>query len=250
MKRWKLLPPKNSNLFIADLHLSPESPALPLFLQFLQGPAKKAKALYILGDLFDAWLGEDIDCELQQTVKKALQTLAGQGVKLFFMAGNRDFLIPASFFTAIPCQKLSDPTLIDLHGVPTLLTHGDLFCTKDRLYQYYRYIVQRSLVAFLFLKLPRALRQKIGQVLRQRSQSHQKKQPDTALDVFTPTVKAWAKRYAIKQLIHGHTHRPAVHVHDFAKRIVLGDWGNSARFVISTEEKTILADFSEKGITF
>lgn len=224
-------------LFISDLHLSTQHPAYPLFLSFLKGPAKKARALYILGDLFDVWVGEDVQTVFQTKVQVALRRLADSGVALYFMSGNRDFLISRSFLKKARCQSLPDPIVVDLHGFPTLLTHGDLLCTADRTYQRYRKIVRCPLVRLLFLCLPMRTREKIGNALRKKSQQHQKNQEKSALDVTQEAVDQMLSAHKVRQLIHGHVHQPKIEHRSTTpttKRIVLGDWHKQGTFIEST----------------
>lgn len=249
-----MLPP-NTTLFISDLHLSPQADdLLALFLAFLQGPAQQAKQLYILGDLFNVWAGKDINPVFHTQIQQALKALALQGISLFFMSGNRDFLIENTFLEKAHCQKLPDPYLINLQGIPTLLTHGDILCTQDVAYQRYRRIAQHPLTRFLFLRLPKRLRQKISEKLRAKSQQYQRTQKAPTLDVTPHCAEQFIQRFAVRQLIHGHVHRP--HIHDLwlnqrlHKRLVLGDWGKQGSVIISTPQRTSLATFSPaNGLT-
>ena len=243
-----LIPPK-ATLFISDLHLSAKTPALTkLFLNFLEN-AKTARALYILGDLFNTWLGEDIHATFQTGIQKALKKLAGHGVSLFFMKGNRDFLISSSFLKEAQCHLLSDPTLISLYGKSTLLTHGDILCTHDKTYQRYRKIAQHPFSRTLFLSLPKSIRQKIGDGLRRKSHHYQRQQATHILDVTPATVKNLMQRYQVTQLIHGHVHKPCIHPltlnNQTAQRVVLGDWQpNKGSLIISTPTLLSLTTFS------
>jgi len=241
-----LIPP-NATLFISDLHLSPHVPqTTSVFLTFLQA-ARKASQLYILGDWFDVWLGSDIHTDFHQSIQDALKPLADAGVKLFFMSGNRDFLISSSFLKEAGCQKLSDPTCIDLYGTPTLLTHGDKLCTEDKIYQRYRRIVQHPFSRFLFLRLPHRTRQNIGNKLREKSRKYQEGQSATILDVSQSAVEKMMRLYNVNQMIHGHVHRPKVHSFMLgdkpAKRLVLGDWGAHGSLIISTADQNKLTLF-------
>ena len=246
----------NSIVFISDIHLQDHRPALTeLFLQFLQGPGLAAKQLYILGDLFDVWVGKDIHTGLNTLVQHALKTLALQGVELFFLSGNRDFLIQADSLREAGCKPLADPSLIDLHGVPTLLTHGDLLCTQDVTYQRFRKVVRNPLVRALFVRLPKKVRQNSALKLRSKSKAYQERVSMSILDVPSESATAFLAFHGVKQMIHGHVHRPKIHDHLLpdghkAKRVVLGDWSdNQASLIISTPAKMELATFSpEQGI--
>jgi len=245
----------NSTLFISDIHLSSKNPALAdIFFQFLEGPAREAEALYILGDLFDVWVGNDIDIAFQKKVQHALKTLSSQGIKLYFINGNRDFLLSNAFLKEAGCQKLNDPTIIDLHGTPTLLTHGDKLCTQDIAYQRYRCIAQHPLTRFIFLKLPKKTRENISQKLRQKSQQYQRGQETTILDVSLDAVDKLMDRYKVTQMIHGHVHRPKIHTLSInekaASRIVLGDWYTTGSVIVSKPTGTVLAIYEPKtGLT-
>lgn len=246
--------PPNSVLFISDLHLNPQDLAgLELFYQFLRGPAKQASALYVLGDLFDVWVGYDINEDFHQKIQQAFLELSQQGVALFFMNGNRDFLISRSFLKKCQCQKLPDPCVVSLHGKSVLLTHGDQLCTQDVAYQRYRKIVQNPFIKGLFISLPKHFRQKIAAKLRSRSQAYQKTQKMTILDVTSEAVLDWMSKKQVKQLIHGHVHRPKIHdllIHCApAKRLVLGDWYHQGSVIISTPTDMQLASFTvDKGL--
>lgn len=247
-------PNNDSVLFISDLHLSQHAPDLQaLFQQFLAGPAQSAKQLYILGDLFDIWVGKDIHTAFQARIQQALQQLSAQGVELFFMAGNRDFLICPQFLKAAGCKLLKDPCVIDLHGIPTLLTHGDLLCTQDIAYQRFRRIVRLPLTRFLFLRMTKNWREKTGQKLRARSQRYQRQQTLSILDAVPETVEKMMQKFKVPQMIHGHVHRPRIHevAHqkEKAKRVVLGDWHRKASFIISTPANMALATYCpEAGV--
>ncbi len=246
----------NAVVFISDIHLQAHRPALTeLFLQFLQGPGLAAKQLYILGDLFDVWVGKDIHTELNSLVQQALKALTHQGVELFFLSGNRDFLIQADTLREAGCQPLSDPSIINLHGIPTLLTHGDLLCTQDVAYQRFRKVVRNPLVRALFVRLPKRVRQSSAAKLRAKSQAYQGRVSMSILDVPPESATQFLDFHGVTQLIHGHVHRPKIHDHLLAdgrtaKRVVLGDWSDKqASLIISTPTKMELATFSpEEGL--
>lgn len=241
----------NTTLFISDIHLSEANSALQaLFLDFLQGPALFVERVFILGDLFDAWVGKDINKDFQETIKCALKALSEKGIELFFMAGNRDFLIQRSFLKEANIKQIPDPTIIQLHGVPTLLTHGDRLCTQDVAYQRYRRVAQNPFTRFLFLSLPKRVRRNIGQKLRQKSQQYQRTQNTNILDVSLDAVQACMLRHQVTQLIHGHVHRPYIHdvllqgIH--GKRLVMGDWHTEASLLICNPAENSLATYHPK----
>lgn len=243
---------RNKVIFVSDVHLSDERPKLTsLFLQFLEGPALDADALYILGDLFDVWVGEDLTFPFHQDIHRALKKLQANNVAVYFIPGNRDFLISSEYLKKLGCQKLADRAVIDLHSVPTLLMHGDLLCTQDKYYQWYRIVAQHPITRFLFLMLPQKTRQGIGRKLREKSRRYQQGKPLNILDVDSNSVDLEMLDAKALQFIHGHVHRANIHTHTVAnkhvKRIVLGDWKeNKGSFIISTPESTCLADFYDK----
>ncbi|MGE3318721.1 MAG: UDP-2,3-diacylglucosamine diphosphatase [Candidatus Berkiella sp.] len=231
----------NRVLFISDLHLSATNPEMvALFMHFLEGPVKGAKALYILGDLFDVWVGQDIHREFQETIQQALAKVVKAGTPVYFMSGNRDFLLQNAYLEAAGIKRLADPTLIDLHGKPTLLMHGDTLCTQDKAYQRFRRIAQNPLTRFLFLCLPKNTRDNISKKLRAKSQQYQKTQNLTILDVTEEAVQQVMNKFQVNQLIHGHVHRPNIHDN---KRFVLGDWHHTASLIISTPDGNSLATY-------
>ena len=216
-----------TTLFVSDLHLSPARPAqTSLFLEFLACAQKSAQALYILGDLFEVWLGDDDDAAANTAVISALATLSAAGVTVRVGFGNRDFLYGPHFVAASGAQLLDDYAVIDLYGTPTLLTHGDLLCTRDIKYQRFRRIVRHPLVRRLFLSTPLAWRQRIARRTRAGTIASMQRKDAAVMDVDETTVSAIMAHYKVNLLIHGHTHRPAVHKYELGqrRRIVLGDW--------------------------
>lgn len=220
-------------LFISDLHLDDSRPKITgLFLDFLKQEATQAEALYILGDFFEAWVGDDDDSELGKIVTRALRVLSDSGVPVFFMRGNRDFLIGPDFANRAGLQILSDPCVLELYGTPTLLMHGDLLCSNDTSYQAFRSQVRSDVWQSQFLSQPLAARQAFAAQARAASKQHQSglmdDQQENIMDVTQTTVEATMKRYGVNRLIHGHTHRPAIHQFhvegNSSQRIVLGDW--------------------------
>ncbi len=222
-----------STLFISDLHLDDSRPEMTaLFLDFLKHDALQAEALYILGDFFEAWVGDDDDSELGKIVTQALRELSDKGVPVFFMRGNRDFLIGPDFAKRAGLQILPDPCVLELYGKPTLLMHGDLLCTDDTAYQAFRSLVRSDVWQSQFLSQSLAARQAFAAQARAASKQHQSglmnQQQENIMDVAQTTVQALMKHYGVSRLIHGHTHRPAIHQFHSeemtSQRIVLGDW--------------------------
>ncbi len=223
-----------ATLFISDLHLDPERPRITeLFVHFLRGEARQADALYILGDLFEAWVGDDDPSEVGATVAEEIRALVDAGVPVYFMHGNRDFLLGADYARRAGMTLLPDPSVILLHGKPVLLMHGDLLCTDDVAYQQFRAQVRDPRWQAQFLSQPLPARLAFARQAREASARHQSGLKDegtmeTITDVAPTTVALTLHRFGIPTLIHGHTHRPAVHTLDLegssAERIVLGDW--------------------------
>ncbi|MFC7420310.1 UDP-2,3-diacylglucosamine diphosphatase [Iodobacter arcticus] len=213
-------------LFISDLHLSPEDPATTVaFHAFLQGPASSASALYILGDLFEFWIGDDgLDEAFNAEIVTAIAQLADQGVKVFFLAGNRDFLPGTRFAAAAKLSILPDPSLIHINGQTLLIAHGDALCTDDLAYQRFRRIVRHPLVQTLFLALPRRWRQGQVEKLRQRSKASNQMKRSEIMDVNEEAIEQLMAQHHVQTLIHGHTHRPALHKLACGQRWVLPDW--------------------------
>lgn len=228
--------PGMTTLFVSDLHLDPARPAITdLFLDFLRGEARQAEALYILGDLFEAWIGDDTPSPAADAVAAELHALAASGVPVYFMAGNRDFLVGEDYARRAGFRILPDPTVIDLYGRPTLLMHGDLLCTDDVAYQQFRAQTRDPAFIAQFLSQPLAARVAFAQQARAASQARQSElkqgdraQFETVTDVAPAEVDATFARYGVDRIIHGHTHRPAIHALQVGElsctRVVLGDW--------------------------
>lgn len=219
------------SLFISDLHLCASRPHITsAFLHFLKHTAAHASALYILGDLFEYWAGDDdIDESEHQSIITAFRTLSDSGVKLYFMHGNRDFLISTQFCNAANITLLPDPTLIDLHGKSALLSHGDSLCTDDVAYQQFRLVVRDSKWQSDFLSLPLQSRKNQIESIRLRSEHEKSQKSAVIMDVNDQAVTDLLTTYHYPELlIHGHTHRPNRHHIELdgytTTRWVLGDW--------------------------
>ncbi|AOU97501.1 UDP-2,3-diacylglucosamine diphosphatase [Acidihalobacter yilgarnensis] len=216
-------------LFISDLHLDPARPeAIALFLDFLQNRAAKAAALYILGDLFEYWVGDDDDRIGLAPVLAALRTLTDRGVPVFFMAGNRDFLIGTRFAQITGCTLLGDTHLVQLDGQMAVLMHGDTLCTDDRPYQQLRGMLRNPQWQHQFLSQPLAERRAQAESLRAESQNATREKAEAIMDVNPEAVTACFHEHGVTLLIHGHTHRPGQHTLSVdgqtCTRLVLGDW--------------------------
>jgi UDP-2,3-diacylglucosamine hydrolase len=226
-----------TTLFISDLHLDSTRPAITdLFGKFLRHEAKSAQALYILGDLFEAWVGDDDPSETGAYVASGLKEVADAGVPVYFIRGNRDFLVGQDYGLRAGFRILPDPAVVVLYGKPVLLLHGDLLCTDDVAYQAFRTQTRNPAWQAQFLSQPLQARLAFAAQARAASQAHQAKlreggndvRFETVTDVTPATVEAAFARFGIDTMIHGHTHRPAVHELQVSghrcRRIVLGDW--------------------------
>lgn len=219
-----------TTLFISDLHLELTRPAITaLFLDFLERRARQAAGtLYILGDLFEAWIGDDDDAELGRTVAAALRRLTDQGVPTYFLHGNRDFLLGERFAAASGIQLLPESAVIELAGERVLLLHGDTLCTDDVEYQTFRAQVRDPAWRARTLALPLAQRRALAGQLRETSRQAIQQKAATITDVNPTTVDRALRAHGVRRLIHGHTHRPAIHDWTLdgqpARRAVLGDW--------------------------
>ena len=216
--------------FIADLHLSENRPhLLALFRQFMQEQAPEAEKLYILGDLFDFWIGDDEQSDLISEVQQLIRHLTEKGVPCYFQHGNRDFLIGKKFANACGLTLLPTYQVIDLYGTPTLLCHGDTLCVDDVKYQHYRKKVHQKWRQWLFLHLPLKVRLKIAEKIRAKSRQDKQLKSTEIMDVNADFVQQIFAQFHVTQMIHGHTHRQKHHeIPPHFHRIVLGDWGETS----------------------
>lgn len=217
-----------STLFISDLHLSDERPEITrLFIDFLNSRASRAEALYILGDLFEVWLGDDMILPDYQQAIDAMHALAQQ-VPVYVMYGNRDFLMRDEFCRLSGATLLPEPTTIDLYGTPTLLLHGDILCTDDLPYQEFRRMVRDPQWQEAMLAKSPEQRLALARQYRETSRLETGNKDEAIMDVNTQAVAQTLREHRLSQMIHGHTHRPAIHDFELdgqpARRIVLGDW--------------------------
>ncbi|MCY1353609.1 UDP-2,3-diacylglucosamine hydrolase [compost metagenome] len=216
-------------LLISDLHLEEERPDITrAFLHFLQTRAPQAEALYILGDFFEAWIGDDAMTPFQHSIAQALRKLADGGTRIFLMHGNRDFMIGKAFCREAGCTLLPDPSLVRMNGEPVLLMHGDSLCTQDQAYMRLRRWLRNPVTLFILRHLPLATRHKLARKLRKESRMQTRQKAAEITDVTPDEIPRILRQYGVRTLIHGHTHRPASHELEldgqFARRIVLGDW--------------------------
>ncbi|MFC3396301.1 UDP-2,3-diacylglucosamine diphosphatase [Brenneria rubrifaciens] len=237
-----------ATLFIADLHLNLHEPAITAgFLRFLRHQAVNADALYILGDLFDAWIGDDDPQPLHATVADALYELHQQGIPCYFVHGNRDFLIGKRFARQSGLTLLPTETVLDLYGRQVLILHGDTLCTDDPAYQTFRRRVHNPFIQRLFLLLPLRLRLNVAEKMRSASRNANQHKSPLIMDVNPEEVIRRLQHYQVNTLIHGHTHRPAIHqiVNDRVKaqRAVLGAWHHEGSMIKVTAQDIELIVF-------
>ncbi|HDS9360597.1 TPA: UDP-2,3-diacylglucosamine diphosphatase [Enterobacter chengduensis] len=225
-----------ATLFIADLHLQTEEPAITAgFLRFLRGEAKSADALYILGDLFEAWIGDDDPNPLHRDMAAAIKALVDSGVPCYFIHGNRDFLIGRRFARESGMTLLPEEQVLDLYGRQVLIMHGDTLCTDDAGYQAFRAKVHTPWIQRLFLALPLFIRSRIAAKMRAGSKAANSSKSVTIMDVNPQAVVDVMEKHRVQWLIHGHTHRPDVHElianGEPAHRVVLGAWHSEGSMV-------------------
>ncbi|OUS10929.1 UDP-2,3-diacylglucosamine diphosphatase [Gammaproteobacteria bacterium 53_120_T64] len=238
-----------TTLFISDLHLCTERPKVnAAFFDFLLNTAVEAEALYILGDLFEAWIGDDDPAALSQQVIRALRTLTDGGTRLYFLHGNRDFAVGKRFARETGATLLTDHALVSLGSEQALILHGDTLCTDDLAYQKFRRRIRNPLLLGLMRRLPLKTRQNIGIKGREKSMAANSNKSADIMDVSPASVRAMMAQYGVTTMIHGHTHRPCCHelVLDdgkAARRIVLGDWGNQGWMVSANDGELKLASF-------
>ena len=233
--------------FISDLHLQSSEPKIiHAFLNFLIDYAAQAEALYILGDFFEAWIGDDDTDPLVSQIKAALKALTAQGVAVYFMHGNRDFLIGQRFCRETGVQLLSDPTLLELYGKKILLMHGDLLCIDDQKYQQFRKKAHDPNFQKRILRLPLFIRRALASWARYKSKKHTGRTNLMLQDVNQQEVLRVMQQYDADVLIHGHTHRPAVHdiklENKNAQRIVLTAWHDAGYYLRLEPNKNFFSD--------
>ncbi|CAH6064678.1 UDP-2%2C3-diacylglucosamine hydrolase, partial [Klebsiella variicola] len=237
-----------ATLFIADLHLQTEEPAITAgFLRFLQGEARQADALYILGDLFEAWIGDDDPNPLHQQIASAIKAVVDAGVPCYFIHGNRDFLVGQRFARQSGMLLLAEEERLDLYGREVLIMHGDTLCTDDPGYLAFRAKVHTPWIQRLFLALPLLIRRRIAARMRADSKAANSSKSMDIMDVNPQAVVDVMERHHVQWLIHGHTHRPAVHELQAngqpAWRVVLGAWHSEGSMVKVTPDDVELIHF-------
>jgi UDP-2,3-diacylglucosamine hydrolase len=223
--------------FISDLHLCTDRPGInQVFFEFLRGRAREAESLFILGDLFEYWAGDDdLANPFNKSVAAALAEYSRTGIPLKFMHGNRDFLLDGEFAKACGGRLIDDPYPVDLFGTPTLLMHGDTLCTDDVDYQKFRAQVRNPGWQKAFLALPLEQRKRQIEAVRQTSESEKTRKTPEIMDVNPGAVEATFREHGYPRLIHGHTHRPARHEHRVDGRVcerwVLSDWYSTGSYL-------------------
>lgn len=211
-------------LFISDLHLAENQPQIiTRFINFLQDEAPAADALYILGDLFEVWIGDDDDSDYLKRIVTALQHISQQ-IPVYFMVGNRDFLLGAGFAAKTGLKQLSDPTLINLYGQPVLLAHGDLLCIDDKLHQAFRSLTQNTWFKKIFSSLPLSWRKKLALKVRQQSKKRNQNLKPLYTDINREHAQQLLQQRQAQLLIHGHIHQQLTAVDEIPPRLVLDCW--------------------------
>ena len=233
------------SLFISDLHLSEErSDICAAFTRFCEQRARAAEALYLLGDISDAWVGDDDDGPVATLLRQQLRALVDAGIAVYLMVGNRDFLFGERFARDTGCTLLQDPTVIDLYGKPTLLLHGDSLCTGDAEYMAFREQIRDPGLQAMLLEKSLQERRDIAAMLRSQSKSANATKAEDIMDVSPAAVEAILDEYGVKKMIHGHTHRPAVHTQGGGRqRYVLGDWDLRGWMIVASQAGLELENF-------
>ena len=234
-------------LFISDLHLSPDQPELIRLATDFVAQQVNVDAFYIVGDIFNTWLGDDLVPTEFDPFIQALQNLQQQGSKIYLMVGNRDFMLGKDFAQRVGGTLLDDPVMIDVYGHKILLMHGDSLCTDDVSYQRYRKVVRNRWLQKLFLAMPLTVRQGISDKIKVKSKQQKQYKQAQIMDVNPASVRQVMQQYNATLLLHGHTHRPAIHTLQSSQnnsnyRIVLGDWQPDASYIEITPEKIRLVD--------
>lgn len=222
-------------VFISDLHLNPDEPAIThRFFDFTEWASTNTEQLYILGDFFHAWPGDDSLDAWSESIAKRLAWLASCGVSIFYMHGNRDFLLGQRFAKQANMQILDDPYVINLHGESILLTHGDQYCTRDTGHMWLRRITRNKLFGLIFRAIPLAIRKKMVMSVRNRSQNSPSKAA-SQLEIVTDVMIKDMDAFHVKTIIHGHIHKPGINVHQnnnqTYRQIVLSDWDDTPQLL-------------------
>jgi UDP-2,3-diacylglucosamine hydrolase len=226
-------------VFISDLHLHPDETLITeRFYRFISWAATHTRVVYILGDFFHVWPGDDHLDAWSNTIAERLAWLVSQGVVVYFMPGNRDFLLGNCFFNRAGVNKLTEPTVITLGGEPILLVHGDRYCTRDKGHQWLRRLTRNRIFPRLFLRLPFTLRADLVSKIRQSSQSNRSK-PQAQMDVVASSMLRHMQQFNLHVVIHGHIHKPGLNLHDdhgvAYRQYVLSDWDDNPQILCYDE---------------
>ena len=238
-------------VFVSDLHLSAQAVGIAeLFVGFLSGPARNADQLYILGDLFDYWLGDDsLALPFERSVADQLAVIADAGTQIHFIPGNRDFLAGPQLMAAAHMQALADATVREINGRPTLLLHGDTLCTDDDAYWAFRNSVRSVDWQRNFLDQPLEARRQQVEALRSRSENAKQEKSEALMNVNAAAVATAFRQHSVGMMIHGHVHRQGVHEHDVngatCRRWVLGDWGKTGSYLRCEDDDWRLCCYPE-----
>ena len=232
------------SLFISDLHLAPSRQWVSrAFTDFLEAHQSRCEALYILGDLFEAWVGDDDDSELANEVRSALKQFTEAGPRLYLMQGNRDFLLGEDFCRQVGATLLQDPTVVDLYGTPTLLMHGDTLCSEDTEYLAFRTMTRNPAWQHQALSKSLSERRLLAAQLRQGSAEAMSNKAEDIMDATAVEVARVMAEAGVNSLIHGHTHRPQQHREPLGTRWVLGDWDRQAWFISASPDNISLHSY-------
>lgn len=229
-------------IFISDLHLDPALPHITeQFISLLKHLNGDCDQLYILGDLFEQWIGDDNENEFTHSIINALRHASDQGTSIFIMLGNRDFLLGKQFLRQTKCILLPDETVIDAFGSKILLMHGDTLCTHDKSYQYFRKIVRNRIFKFIYTSLPLSMREYLANGMRNKSKQHTNMKSAVVMDVAEEAVITAMRKHGVNYLIHGHTHKPHIHTHHdqntVLTRVVLAAWHDVGSAYIWNDSK-------------
>ena len=233
-----------TSLFISDLHLSEATPQIEQGLYRFLEEKGDVDRLFLLGDIFEAWIGDDDDSELASRFAEAMKNLADRGTAIFFMRGNRDFLVGERYLQRFNAELLGDTAEISVAGLPALLMHGDLLCTDDVDYMAFRALSHNPDWQAEMLAKPLAERRELAKHLRAMSKEAASNKAEDIMDVNQDAVANTMQEHQVKRLIHGHTHRPCRHTMPDAERVVLGDWNTTGWYLLERDETLELVEFN------
>jgi len=233
-----------SSLFISDLHLSEATPQIEQGLYRFLKEKGDVDRLFLLGDIFEAWIGDDDDSGLATRFAEAMKILADRGTEIFFMRGNRDFLVGEPYLKQFNAELLGDAAKISVAGSAALLMHGDLLCTDDVDYMAFRALAHNPEWQAEMLAKPLAERRELAKHLRAMSKEAASNKAEDIMDVNPDAVANTMQEHQVKRLIHGHTHRPCRHAMPNAERVVLGDWNATGWYLLERDDTLELVEFN------